>query len=426
MSTAQTCTMDVAPPSVSSLQDGPNVRIFNVKYSPNLGDGLLSECLEGGLARHGAAQARSIDLAGRTAYSNGTAARKHALQLLHALPSPLRREAVRLPLALASRRTWAPHYAAQLEEADAVVIGGGNLLADMDLNFPTKLALAIESAARRDLPIFLYGLGVSPGWSKEGRARLHRALRCGQVRRVWVRDARSRELWQDLAGDAFGLAAGVVRDPGLLAARQYGVPERAVRDMRPSAPARIGLNVMSALAVAYHGGQALTEEALDAWYLALGRDLLARGYHLSVFSNGSPEDRAAVERLRLRFELAEGPRRVAFPEIRNPGDLVACICDLDGLVAFRMHAIIAAYSCAVPFLALAWDAKLDAFLASVECSDHLADIAHTSPGTAAERVAHHLAQGIAPATRRATLEEAEAGIATLAAAIREALAPAPR
>ena len=183
---------------------------------------------------------------------------------------------------------------------------------------------------------------------------------------------------------------------------------------------------MSALAVAYHGGQALTEEALDAWYLALGRDLLARGYHLSVFSNGSPEDRAAVERLRLRFELAEGPRRVAFPEIRNPGDLVACICDLDGLVAFRMHAIIAAYSCAVPFLAMAWDAKLDAFLASVECSDHLADIAHTSPGTAAERVAHHLAQGIAPATRRATLEEAETGIATLAAAIREALAPAPR
>ena len=56
------------------------VGTLNVKYSPNLGDGLLAECLEAELrsARPGV-ETRSIDLAGRTAYGEGLKHRRAIL-----------------------------------------------------------------------------------------------------------------------------------------------------------------------------------------------------------------------------------------------------------------------------------------------------------------------------------------------------------
>ena len=139
---------------------GRSIRLFNVKYSPNLGDGVLSECLEEALAQElGSADVASIDLAGREAYGGSGAGRHLALAVLNNLPQLVRRAAIRLPLVLQSRRKWRPHYRTGVKPCDAVVIGGGNLLADLDLNFPTKLALALDEAARRDLPVAFYGVG---------------------------------------------------------------------------------------------------------------------------------------------------------------------------------------------------------------------------------------------------------------------------
>ncbi|MCJ2183909.1 polysaccharide pyruvyl transferase family protein [Novosphingobium sp. 1949] len=412
--------------------------LFNVKYSPNLGDGLLSECLEGALVRCGAGRATSIDLAARTAYSEGSSTRARTMRLLHALPGPLRAQAVRLPLFLAGQRHWSPHYRERLRGCDAVVLGGGNLLADMDLNFPTKIARAVEAARQAGLPVFLYGVGVSHGWSRRGRTLLHKALGSGTVRAVFVRDEASRQAWDELAGEAFALPARVVRDPGLLAARHYGlrIGSRQTTDgtapaifgasaspCDPTAAPRIGLNIMSALAVRYHGGQDMDEDALDVWYRDLARQLLNQGCHLTLFSNGSPEDRAALARLQAPIAALAGPDRLAFPAIATPGDLVRCVAGLDALVAFRMHAIIAAYSCAVPFLALAWDRKLASFVESVNCAQWFAAAHQTPPSQAAQQVLGALREGIAPSARDAVLEEAMDGVRALYRAMHEVVYP---
>ena len=48
------------------------VGLLNVKFSPNLGDGLLAECMEKELAaRGGVSKVVSIDLVGRLAYGQG-------------------------------------------------------------------------------------------------------------------------------------------------------------------------------------------------------------------------------------------------------------------------------------------------------------------------------------------------------------------
>src|SRR5579871_3944373 len=166
------------------------VRCFNVKYSPNLGDGLLSECLEFALIDHGAAKAtRSIDLAARTKYGDAMLGRGAALKALDAMPKALRQAAVRAPLFMKSVTEWRPHFAAGLEGAQAVALGGGNLISDLDLNFPTKLGLAITEAEKRKLPIAIYACGMGSHWSPLGLRWLRKAFSSPYMRAVFVRDA---------------------------------------------------------------------------------------------------------------------------------------------------------------------------------------------------------------------------------------------
>ncbi|MCJ2180011.1 polysaccharide pyruvyl transferase family protein [Novosphingobium album (ex Hu et al. 2023)] len=403
-------------PRPEPRRSGARVRIFNVKYSPNLGDGLLSECLEQALIDCGTApDTWSVDLAGRTAYGAGSASRSAQMRVLDACPARLRGLAVRAPLAIQSRRVWRPHYQRALNDADCVVIGGGNLLTDLDLNFPTKIGLVVKEAARRGLPVFLHGCGAAGNWTSHARGLLEKALRYGAIRGVSVRDERSQRIWNDLAGTAFGLEATLVRDPGLLAAQRY----RVMPGRRASGPPVVGINVTSQLALRYHAEDAPDAASLDAWYIDLARALIARGNRVTVFTNGSPEDRACMQKMRPALRALGNA--VSFAAPRTPEQLVHLIARLDALAAFRMHAVIAAYACSVPFLALVWDPKLDAFVRSVGREDWLCRPVRTPGEAAAELLLDAMHCPVPDHERDLAVAEAHKGVATLQAALSRAL-----
>ncbi|SLN53438.1 Polysaccharide pyruvyl transferase [Roseivivax jejudonensis] len=382
---------------------------MNVKYSPNLGDGLLSECLEAALIARGAAPGTtSADLAGRQAYGEGMAGRGAAMRVLDALPGPVRHRAVRVPLALKARSSWAPRYRAALASADAAVIGGGNLLSDHDLNFPTKLALALDAARAACVPVALYACGMGAAWSAEGDRRLRRALAAGGVRAVFLRDAASCARWDARFADVTGLRAERVRDPGLLACDTYDVPARGARDVP-----HVGLGLMSDIAIRYHADTRIGAAALLDWYVGVTRALVARGARVTAFTNGAPEDRATAAT--LRAPLTEAGAMVAQPE--TPAALAALLAGCDALAAFRMHAVIGAYSFGVPALALAWDDKLDAFMESVERADWMADAATLPPEAVADRLIRAAAEGVPAATHRAVIDAARSDVGRLYAAI---------
>ena len=80
---------------------------FNVKYSPNLGDGVIAECLEAELARRlTCISINALDLAGRTDRNHRakTGGRVLALKALQAMPSTLRDVLVEVVLRL--RLKW--------------------------------------------------------------------------------------------------------------------------------------------------------------------------------------------------------------------------------------------------------------------------------------------------------------------------------
>jgi hypothetical protein len=228
------------------------IALLNVKYSPNLGDGLLAECLERELsAALGGAEVFSIDIAGRTGWpaasssssssssSSGPVAarasrRRHIMALLEAMPPRLRHVAAGTALALVTRWRLRPHIRARLAGCHAAVIGGGNLLTDADLNFPTKLAGAAREVTRRDLPLAIHAVGASGNWSAHGRHLFARALARRPLAHATVRDERSREAWTVQLVPQGAPPARVVGDPGLLASLHYPTPRR----MAPGIPSR--------------------------------------------------------------------------------------------------------------------------------------------------------------------------------------------
>ena len=389
------------------------VGLLNVRFSPNLGDGLLAECMERELAAlPGVSKVVSVDLAGRSAYGDGLQNRQLAMRVLGAMPRPVRRFAAAAMLKLLVARKLRPAWREALEGLDVLVLGGGNLIADHDLNFPIKISAAVELAAAKKLPVAVFGVGVSEDWSPAAQAYLARAFGKVRVFHVAVRDQKSQALWRD----RFAYPALVCRDPGVLASRHYA------RRPGDGGVVRVGLGLTDPMAVSYHGGDAIGEAEFTAWCVELARGLDGRGCEVTLFTNGSPEDRAYLQRAAEAIR-AEVPRVQVAPGFRDPGELAAFASGLDLLLAHRLHACIVAYSFGVPHVGFLWDEKVRSFFGAVGRSRFLADAGRDPPEAVLQLCDEALRVGVDESRRAAILAEARQDIARLHEAIqREAAA----
>ena len=412
------------------------IALLNVKFSPNLGDGLLSECLERELARAlPGATVISIDLAGRAQYrGHGPSRRGRVIALLEALPRWARRRAVRLALAALVRFRLRGHVRMRLIGIDAVVVGGGNLLSDTDLNFPMKLAGALDEVARAGLPVAVHAVGVNRRWSAAGHHLFVRALCAAPLITATVRDQRSQRAWHDLL-EPHGLPpAGLAGDPGLLAYCHFEPTRRNVPSDRDAdtGSALVGLCITSPLAVRYHASGAPPALDFAIWYQTAARALVAAGLRVVLFTNGSPEDRAFLGRHGAAWTaaantgdpLAMHPVTIA-PAFSTPTELVEFLARCDMVIAHRMHACIVAHSFAIPTIGLKWDVKLDSFFTLAGREAFIADCADLDPAELVGLAHRALGEGIDHDRLDQLIAATRADIARLADAITAAVNAAP-
>ena len=407
-----------AEPRAESRRSGAlRVGLFNVKYSPNLGDGLLSECIEAELKRIvPGLSVEAFDLAGRTDYVAGGRLRGTALSLLQSSPTPVRHGLARTLLGRSLSRQR-PVWRARLAGIDAAVTGGGNLFSDADLNFPLKIDAAWGELRAAGIPTAVFAVGVADNWSETGAALFRRALAGTRILHASVRDARSAEIWNRRLGPSGAPRAQVVHDPGLLVARH--VPQLR----RPGTTPRIGLGLTHPTTLRYHSDEAaVSERDLNAWYAALVRGCFARGWTVDVFTNGSAEDEAYLRRLRtILAETAPapagGPAITFAPRFRNPTELAAFVSGLDLLMAHRLHANIAAYSYGIPQIGFTWDLKLASFFDLVGRSDYVRTAGRERPETVLALAERGLREGLDRRRHAAILNEARADVAVLAEAL---------
>ncbi len=398
------------------------VAIFNLKHSPNLGDGAIAECLEHALRERGLDRVLSIDLAGRRerpGASDGTG-RAFKLTLLQRLPGWLRDAGVAIVLGWRVRRRLRPFWRAQLRAADVVIFGGGQLIQDNDLNFPIKLAAAADECRRRGLPTALFAVGAAPLRSRLAQRLVLRLLGPGRLLHAVVRDEPSRGALRELGCDAV-----VGRDPALLAAQVWPAPA-----LDRDGPLNVGLGITHPAVLAHHSSRREVHSVEDAArrYSVMAERLAASGLGVVCFTNGAAEDElllAAVSR-RLRRSGCPGAavRIASRPE--RPQDLAMLIAGCDAVVAHRLHAAILAFAYRVPMIGLRWDDKLASFFASVGLADRVVAFDDRTADNVERLVRRALSEGIAAEAHARAVAETNAAIDGLVAALAStARTPAP-
>ncbi|WP_158243149.1 polysaccharide pyruvyl transferase family protein [Acidimangrovimonas sediminis] len=381
--------------------------LFGLPYSPNLGDGVIAECLAHALRDLvPGAEVVTVDLSGREGFGQVTVRNRSAvLKLLGALPRPARHALVTWKLGRMLDAAE-PRWRAAVEGAGAVLIGGGQLFSDADLNFPLKIARAAGIAGTAGVPVAIHAVGVSRNWSAAG-ARLFSRVFAADLRRVAIRDAPSIAAWKAQVAGASPVPVSA-RDPGLLAAACYGPA--------PRQEGWVGLGVTDPALLGYHADAEVAGRGAG-FTEALARALVAGGQRVLLFCNGAEEDRAALEALAdpLGDLIAAGQVRIA-PVSTRPAELAHLVGGLDGLVAHRLHACILGYAYGRPVVGLGWDRKVESFFASVEAERFCVTDPAARPEAVAATVAGALASGVDATVHGRALDEARAAVQAALAA----------
>jgi len=380
---------------------------FGLHYSPNVGDGIISECLS-----HACRKLRpdcefaTIDLSGRQGFGQKTVRnRELALAVLSALPQRLRQWIVINQLSKLLNQVE-PDWQEAVENADLAILGGGQIFSDADLNFCLKIAAAARVLRAKEVPAVIHAAGVSRNWSEKGSALFHEVFQA-DLRAVGLRDQPSVSAWADQVHNALP-RPHLTRDPGLLAAACYGSKQP------PSG--RIGLCVTTPDILTYHADSTVAGIAANGlvFFADLALALIQRGERITFFCNGAHEDRAALRKLaefpEITEHIANGTITLA-PDPVTPAALAAIISGCRAVVAHRLHACIVAYSYEIPVVGLGWDSKVSSFFSSVQSDQFFVGSAEASAELIASLTLAAIEVGIDPVQHAKSIDETYNAIA---------------
>lgn len=386
--------------------------VFGLPWSPNLGDGAIFEGLAQGVAELAPETVLSaLDLAGRTGFeAKASTSRRIALATMPYMPVSIRLAAVRSAIARRLRQVEA-HWEEVVSDSQGVVIGGGQLFADADLNFPLKVAKAADIAARKGLPVVIHAVGASSGWSSEG-ARLFQRLRGVDLRAVRARDQASLEIMAEALPNA--LVYEIAADPGVLAPRRWGISCRSTQ-ASGLAGASVGLGVTHGHVLRLHGNDA------DAAHLPSHEDwteavaaIVREGARVTLFTNGAREDEDLLKQVARKDRIAalalDGTVCIA-PRPSRPEELAETIAGFDIVAAHRLHALILAHGCGAAAVGFRWDQKVAAYLASAGRGDAALD--RLDPQGLVSALQGELSRKDAGHVHREMSRRARAGIAAM-------------
>ncbi|MDO9536624.1 MAG: polysaccharide pyruvyl transferase CsaB [Bacillota bacterium] len=243
-----------------------------------------------------------------------------------------------------------------LREADLLISGGGGLLQDVTgpRSIPYYLGI-MELAMLIGTPVAVYAQGMGPvhhRWS-----------------RFWMKKVLSRVDWvsvRDLASAQFLAKLGVVRDVVVTADPVLSLePESSdgINEFwRAHGVEKSEKELLVGVALRPYPGETIFDERLmeivsrGCSYLEskYGARLVFLPYHLQ-------------KDLPLARELASrtSSRSIIIERGLSSRDTLKLMGGLDLLIGMRLHALIFAAICGVPFVALPYDPKINAFLGKI-------------------------------------------------------------
>lgn len=326
------------------------ILICAVPFSDNLGDGVIAASLAhiAGL-KYPEARVEFLDIAGRLGFEEENLRGGGAFRVFAKLPSLVRSLIVFLYCLKGYFSGWRKNWKAAVDDADLVVIGGGQLFCDVALNFPAKLFLL--SRLLRGKKVVILSVGVTAKWSAAGRFLVGRFLKNAKPVFYATRD---RESAHNLH-TCFRIPRDdirVVPDPALICADAFSSELSAEKNWD------IGICVSSLDALVMNSEYEGSNSTQSARFFAtLAEALQAEGKRVLYFTNGASEDNRVLEEISSASEV---PGSV-FLVPRHPDELVSLISACSCIVAHRLHANIVAYGLNIPSIGMNWDKKVESF-----------------------------------------------------------------
>lgn len=239
----------------------------------------------------------------------------------------------------------------ELARTDAISVGGGALLSDVNEHFPQSLAVLTEAARMLGKPLWCLGCGSEGSWSPRGEKKLQAFLSACSI--LAVRD----KLTADRIAHVLSRPVPVFGD--------FCLAEADAHAQATSAHTRHGLALnVCQLPAAWRSEQPRYEEAVVALALRL-----VRGNELqtvTVFTTGTAEDMVPAHRVFDR--LAGMGAELYLP--RSLEQLAAIFRGSAITIASRLHAAILAMAEGAPVLGFTPAPKLATFLATMALGEY--------------------------------------------------------
>ena len=339
------------------------ITIFGVRYSPNLGDGIISDCLkhlveEASVSKHKNLEVQAFDLAARTAFSNDKIEpRAKLISLLSKLPSFVRQVIIGSYLLLNYLRRFGPYYERVISKSDLVIIGGGQILSDTDLNFPIKIYGLTRKIIRRKISVCFSACGAANNWGVIGQVLFNRSFSSPTVKYIGCRDEQSLTTMSTYLSETAKRHLHHQPDPALFVQETYSVKRSVNKQLN------VGIGFASFNNMKYSGeGTSFTQEGWFKLISTLIRDLNMSDISVFLFTNGAAEDEKCLDSFEsyiLSKGLALNYKRIARPQ--TPKDLVTTISKADCILAYRLHASITSFGLDIPSIGFYWDDKISSF-----------------------------------------------------------------
>ncbi len=394
------------------IKDIPErIVICGERYSTNLGDGVISDCLQYMIRKlDPEIPLYLIDLSGRSAFNHEQSTKKGLnWDFLQTRSRTWRRFRKLVGWHLFRRGPVTARWQKALQPPGLLIVGGGQLLLDTDLNFPIRIKEVVSMARRAGMQVAFAACGVSPHWSKFAHRFFLGAVCNTDVKFVSVRDNTALQNLLTHFGKSLPVDPVVTVDPAVWAAETYGVSKNL------SSP-YIGLGIAAPKNLCRQAERPYNfrDETLSCFWVELAKLLAENKMSPALFTNGAPEDVEFLKHIAARLELdGKEMKAVILPQSTNPRMLVSQITQMKALVAHRLHANIIAFALGVPTVGLIWDNKVRQFGLEIGCEEFLVESNQLDAALVASKLARTIQAGVDPSIQERLKNKALDGIQTL-------------
>ncbi len=324
------------------------VLIIGEKYSDNLGDPIIADCISFAIRRHlPDVDVKTADFSMRTSISIGAQPRSdNSTQSMNVLYRRFKRL---IGWFLFRGKKYVCHFKQKVDSSDLVIIGGGQLFLDTELNFPIKLFF-LQRALSDKVPSVVYACGVAKSASFLGKVLMRAFAKKIRAESFYVRDAQS--VFNAASVLKFKTANPIV-DPAFIVSDVFPVKKSDIAAERTV----VGINVMDAGTLCrIH--RTLSQDMLEVFWHKVISYFISKGFDVVLHTNGAKEDNDFLNEIYANYV---SDTRVSLAVPTNSEELCSIISSCDFLVAFRLHAQIIAYSYGIQTIGFAWDSKVRSF-----------------------------------------------------------------